>query len=57
MTLAGDEHVEIAIEPQLDRPTGPARTERRDAGEQCRLGFLAAESSAHSSAVDKDILR
>ena len=41
--LAGQDHVVVAVEPQLHRPPGLLRQQRRDDGDQRGLRFLAAE--------------
>ena len=52
--LAGHDHVVVAVEPQLARPPGHARGERRDRGPLRRLGLLAAEGAAHAAHFDRD---
>ena len=52
--LAGQAHVVVAIEPDLARPPGDARAERRDRGPLRRLRLLAAERAAHAAHFDGD---
>jgi hypothetical protein len=56
MALAGDQHVGIAIEPELDGPAGFPGAERRDAGDQRRLRLLAAEAATQAPALHHDVL-
>ena len=48
VTLAGHDHVGIAVEPQLARPAGFTRRQRRDHGPLGRLGLLTAEAATHA---------
>ena len=57
VSLAGHDHVVVAIEPQLARAPGLVRHQRRDAGDQRRLRLLAAEGATHAAAYDDNILR
>ena len=57
MPLSGDPHIVVAIHAQLHRPLRFLRKQRRDACEESRLTFLAAERAAHAPALDDDILR
>ena len=43
MALAGQGHINITIEPELDRPSGLGRPKGCKTGNRCSLGFLAAE--------------
>ena len=52
--LAGDDHVVVAVGPELHRPLQLAGGERRDAGEEIGLGLLAAEPAAHAPHLDGD---
>src|SRR5439155_664086 len=54
VTLAGDQHVVVAVGPKLHGTAELLREQRGDAGEQARLAFLAAESASHPAAVDDD---
>ena len=56
MTLARRSHVVVPIEAQLDRTSGAPRKDRRDAGDQRHLRFLAAEPAAHAPALDDDVV-
>ncbi len=55
--FAGDQHVDIAIEAQLDGQAGLPGAERCNAGDQRGLGLLAAKPTAHSPASDHDVVR
>ena len=57
MALAGDEHVGVAIEAQLDRPLRLVREHRRRGGNQRGLAFLAAEAAAHATTLHGDVVR
>ncbi len=57
VALAGDDHVVVAVRPQLHRPLQLAGRQRRDDGEQVGLGFLAAEPAAHAPDLDRDGMR
>ena len=48
MALAGNDHVGVAVQTQLYRTFRRARQHGRDAGDQGRLAFLAAEGAAHA---------
>ena len=52
--LAGQAHVVVAIEPDLARPPGDARGERRNGGPLRGLRLLAAERAAHAAHLDGD---
>ena len=54
VALAGDDHVVVAVGAQLGGAAGLLRDEGRRGGEQVRLGFLAAEGSAHAPDFDGD---
>ncbi len=56
MTFAGDEHVGVAIQAQLHGSAGFARQHGRGGGDQGGLTFLAAESAAHTPALDDDVV-
>ena len=56
MALAGDHHVVVAVEAQLDRTVQLAGRQRRDAGEQRRLALLATEAAAHSPHLDQHLV-
>ena len=56
VTLAGDQHVVVAVGPKLHGTAELLREQRGDAGEQARLAFLAAESASHPAAVDDDVV-
>jgi len=48
MALAGQHHVDIAIEAELDGPSGFRRSQSGQARNTCSLGLLTAEPAAHS---------
>ena len=52
MALAGDDHVVITIQAQLDGTPGLEGSDGRERGEQGRLRFLAAKTAAHAPAFD-----
>src|SRR5262249_46814781 len=54
VALAGDAHVVVTIEPDLARPAGFPRRQRRDDGKQVRLRLLAAERTAHATDIHRD---
>jgi hypothetical protein len=56
MALARDQHVGIAIEPQLYGLAGLARAQGRDARNQRGLRLLAAETPTHATARDQHVL-
>ena len=49
VTLAGHDHVGIAVEPELAGPAGDARGESGDDRPLRRLRLLAAEAAAHAA--------
>ena len=57
MAFAGDHHVVVAIQPQLYGPVELARRDRCHAGEQGRLGFLAAKSTPHPANLNDNLVR
>ena len=57
MALAGDHHVVVAIETQLDRALELRGGQCGDAGEQRGLAFLAAEAPAHATHLDDNLVR
>ena len=54
---AGDQHVVVAVGAQFHRAIQPPRRYRGDAGEQRRLRFLAAETTAHAPAFHQHRMR
>ncbi len=54
VALAGDDHVVVAVGAQLGGAAGLLGDQGRRGGEQVRLGFLAAEGSAHAPDFDGD---
>src|SRR5690606_21086503 len=56
VTLAGHGHVFHARQAHLGRPPGQVGDHRAHAGGHRGLGFLAAETTAHASHVDDDLV-
>ena len=56
MTLAGDGHVVVPVQPQLHRTPGLGGGDGGDGGKQRRRGLLAAESAPHAPALHHHIL-
>ena len=54
VTLAGHDHVVVAVEPELGRTSGPACDEGGDGRHEGGLAFLAAEPSAHAADLDRN---
>ncbi len=57
VALAGDDHVVVAIEAQLDGPAAAHGGDGRGACQERGLAFLAAETPAHAAAMDADLVR
>ena len=57
MPLAGDHEVVVAVQADLDRAPAAVRGHRRDAGEDRRLRFLAAEAAAHPPHLAAHLVR
>ena len=57
MAAAGDQKIVVPVQAQLDRAAQPDRRECRHAGEQRRLGLLAAKAAAHASALHLHLIR
>jgi hypothetical protein len=55
MALAGHDHVVVAVETDLGRPTGLRCGKGCERGPLCRLGFLAAKAAAHAPALAGDV--
>ncbi len=55
VTLAGDDHVVVAVEAELDRTAGLVRTQRGYRRDDGSLAFLAAEAAAHAPHFDRDV--
>jgi len=53
VALAGDDHIEIAIEPKFHGTMSFMREHRDCRGQQSRLTFLAAKAAAHSAALNR----
>src|SRR5690606_10108544 len=56
VALAGHGHVFHARQAHLGRPAGQMRDHRAHAGRARGLGFLAAETTAHATHVDDDLV-
>src|SRR5258706_13006144 len=53
VTLAGAAHVIVAVDSQLDRPSGRSREEGGRHGVDRRLRLLAAEAAAEATQLDR----
>ena len=56
VSLAGHQHVDVAVEPQLHRSLCLVRQHRGGGGNQRRLAFFAAETAAHATALHGDVV-
>ncbi len=54
VALAGDDHVVVAVRPNLGRAPRRLGHQRRDAGKEVRLALLAAEAPAHTPHLGGD---
>ena len=57
VALAGDDHVVVAVGPELRRPAGRLGDQGRDHGEEAALALLAAEGPTHAPDLDRDRAR
>ena len=57
MSMPGNDHVLIAIEADPHRFSGMSRSQRGQRGGQSRLGFFAPETTAHTRALDDDLVK
>ena len=56
VTLAGDDHVCIPVQPKFHRASCFTRQHRCSRRDERRLALLATKPAAHATALDRDVV-